>query len=190
MPLDYATYQGVIASNSTTIPAYNEWYKHSYPIFLNQPFNTIEDLWKIVAFAYSWMPRIPKLHLDQLQVPQQQLLQALQNLKQGTETDITWLFETLVPVINNSVVGTSKVLHFIAPDQVPIYDSRVAAAWRSLFPVGDPFHLDRIQGDKNKVLHYIQHMKTWCENCQTAGASISLRDLEFALYQYSQTQVS
>lgn len=46
---------------------------------------------------------------------------------ESTEANLTKEnYNTLVSSINNSIIGTSKLLHFIRPDIYPIIDSRVA----------------------------------------------------------------
>jgi hypothetical protein len=38
------------------------WYKLSYPTFLNQSTNSKEDMIRLIAYAYSWMPTIPDIN--------------------------------------------------------------------------------------------------------------------------------
>lgn len=73
-----------------------------------------------VAFAYSWMPRIPTIH-------PQAFLQAVAAVGRAWGGDILEVDElsVLKHVVNNSVVGSSKLLHFVSPDLHPILDSRV-----------------------------------------------------------------
>jgi hypothetical protein len=37
-----------------------QWYEQTYQLFISHQVNNINDFWKKVAFAYSWMPTIPK----------------------------------------------------------------------------------------------------------------------------------
>jgi len=183
MQLDYTTFQ-YLQNNGVT--SYKDWYAKSYEIFTAQPLETINDFWKIVAFAYSWMPTIPRIHYDKLDIPVDRLMDKLQALKKGKAEQIPFLFELLVPVINNSVVGTSKVLHFIAPKIVPIYDSKVAAAWDCLF-FDKNLSLANEKGDIKKVLFYVKKMQEWQANCQKEcpNKPIDLRTIELALFQYA-----
>lgn len=108
----------------------DSWYQKTEPIFRKQPLKTEKDLTILVALAYSWMPTIPKMNSG---LNWQDCEKALSNLKEKEECALKEIMELLVPIINNSIVGTSKALHFVYPTQVPIIDSNVVAAWRSLF---------------------------------------------------------
>ena len=72
------------------------------------------------SLAYSWMPRILTLNLEGVE----RSARILEAVKRGGEPSVEDL-ERLKQTINNSLVGTSKLLHFIAPDRFPIWDSRV-----------------------------------------------------------------
>lgn len=77
--------------------------------------------------VYGWMPTIPKLkrtfamNLDQ----RGELLEVLNSARTGNKIDCEDL-EKVKSFSNNSVVGGSKLLHFINPRTCPIWDSRVA----------------------------------------------------------------
>ncbi|MFZ4262084.1 hypothetical protein ACFRAE_08575 [Sphingobacterium sp. HJSM2_6] len=71
------------------------------------------------GFIYSWMPTILKTVLCN-----EGVLDILNKIKAGydvNEGDLT----ALTLSVNNSLVGVSKLLHFIAPSQYAIWDSRV-----------------------------------------------------------------
>jgi hypothetical protein len=107
-----------------------KWYKHTYELFVNHPLNSMDDFWLKVAFAYSWMPTIPNIDIQKSKLNDDlEFWKTLMYLKNGMEINRRKLLEKLVPNINNSIVGTSKVLHFIAPDYVPILDSKVLTNW-------------------------------------------------------------
>lgn len=161
-----------------------EWYQYSYKIYVSHNLDSIDDFWKIVAFAYSWMPTIPTIYYKKIKGKEDKLFSELRKLKQG-KGDIPWLFNTLTPVINNSVVGTSKVLHFIAPDSVPIYDSRVISAWSKLFKSDKKLRLQfKSGGDIGKVLFYVEKMQEWLVACLKYSPYLKLRDIELILYYY------
>jgi hypothetical protein len=82
------------------------------------------------AYAvYGWMPTILK-KADNL-LPLSKLVSKLKGLsvvdarlvvaRMPVDVQATVLFS-----VNNSVVGTSKLLHFLMPDVFPIWDSRIA----------------------------------------------------------------
>jgi len=73
-------------------------------------------------FTYGWMPTILEL-----KKPHENLscaVDILNDVKRGKMIGIQDLI-LLRDTINNSLVGTSKLLHFINPDLYAIWDSRV-----------------------------------------------------------------
>ena len=79
-------------------------------------------------FVYGWMPKILQLR----NLPEENnfmnlcstLLSTLNKIKRRLEISDTEL-NILVTVINNSIVGVSKLLHFINPEDYAIWDSNV-----------------------------------------------------------------
>ena len=111
-----------IANNFKSI---EENYLLSYPFFLNYFQNlesiNLENLVIGISFTYSWMPTILKaLNLKNTE----EVLFILNEVKKGKLIDEQQL-TTLKTTFNNSLVGTSKLLHFINPRQYAIWDSRV-----------------------------------------------------------------
>ena len=103
----------------------DENYLLSYPYFLNYFQNlesiNLENLVIGISFTYSWMPTILKaLNLKNTE----KVLFILNEVKKGKLIDEQQL-TTLKTTFNNSLVGTSKLLHFINPKQYAIWDSRV-----------------------------------------------------------------
>jgi hypothetical protein len=77
--------------------------------------------------VYGWMPTIPKLGkiMQWDKVRRDQLTNALTKATLGyvpTDADL----RTLKEFCNNSMIGASKLLHFLCPKRFPIWDSRVA----------------------------------------------------------------
>ena len=102
-----------------------ENYLLSYPYFLNYFQNlesiNLENLVIGISFTYSWMPTILKaLNLKNTE----KVVFILNEVKKGKLIDEQQL-TTLKTTFNNSLVGTSKLLHFINPKQYAIWDSRV-----------------------------------------------------------------
>jgi len=113
------------------------WYYLTRPIFIKyaQGLETLQktDLLYLTAFAYSWMPTVPKVcYLGEINKKLDNAVLFVNKVKSG---DIkldnlelhTQDFENLRLLTNNSYVGMSKVLHFINPELFCIYDSRVLA---------------------------------------------------------------
>jgi hypothetical protein len=113
------------------------WYSLTRPIFIkySQDLNTLNktDLLYLAAFAYSWMPTVPKVgYLGEVDKKLNNAVLFVNKVKSG-DMDMDNLesytldFENLRELTNNSYVGMSKVLHFINPELFCIYDSRVLA---------------------------------------------------------------
>lgn len=102
-----------------------ESYLLSYPYFLSYFKNlksiNLENLIIGISFTYSWMPTT--LKTINLQNPKE-IITLLNDVKNGELIDEKQL-TTLKTAFNNSLVGTSKLLHFINPEQYAIWDSRV-----------------------------------------------------------------
>ena len=104
-------------------------YVQAYPLLLKSTKILCKKLeWKaipvIANLAYGWMPTIPK----NIKFDEQHNKEILKAYKIGTSDDPVKFIEDLSkkPPINNSWVGSSKVLHFINPEMFPIWDTNVA----------------------------------------------------------------
>tara|TARA_R100000935_G_scaffold58100_1_gene93915 strand:+ start:83 stop:646 length:564 start_codon:yes stop_codon:yes gene_type:complete len=75
-------------------------------------------------FVYGWMPTILKLKLTNLD----EVLSILNKAKTNEILNSNEL-EILRLSINNSLVGSSKLLHFINPKIYPIWDSKIFKYW-------------------------------------------------------------
>lgn len=84
------------------------------------------------SFVYSWMPTMLKTVSSN-----ECVLNILNRVKNGGDVD-EYDLKVLIESINNSLVGVSKLLHFIAPDRYAIWDSRV---YRSIF--NREYYMDR-----------------------------------------------
>ena len=163
-----------------------QWYNQTYKLFVNHSLNDMNDFWKIVSFAYSWMPTIPNINIQQSKLNDDlEFWEMLNHLRNGQEMDRKALLEKLVPNINNSVVGTSKVLHFIAPDYVPIFDSKVLSNWNWFFKNTETPTFSKTLSASNQIRIYFQYwklMEVWKNNCKKVGKDVSLRALEKGLF--------
>lgn len=108
-----------------------------YPYFLSffQERNTItpDDLVIGASFSYSWMPT-----MLQVQGSDEDWVAAAGILNSSREMRITSKesLGLLARVINNSLVGTSKLLHFVSPERHAIWDSRVYSYLTGKLPHG------------------------------------------------------
>jgi hypothetical protein len=99
-------------------------YDVSYPEFLKY-FSDIKTITKHnlvigINFTYGWMPTIFDFRSDNFD----EAIEILNNAKKGLVPTVVQL-ESLKELFNNSLVGTTKLLHFINPDKFAIWDSRV-----------------------------------------------------------------
>lgn len=97
-----------------------------------------------INFTYGWMPTILKLRNEHFE----ENVEILNRVKKG-ETINSNDYESLKSLFNNSLVGTSKLLHFINPEQYPIWDSRVL---RYCYPQ----NADNSIGKIDNYLQYIE----------------------------------
>ncbi len=132
------------------------------------------------------MPTIPNIDIQQSKLNDDlEFWENLNCLRNGSEIDRKAFLEKLVPNINNSVVGTSKVLHFIAPDYVPILDSKVLSNWNWFFKETQTPTFSKILSASNQNRIYFQYwklMEVWKNNCKKVGKDVSLRALEKGLF--------
>ncbi|WP_177765187.1 hypothetical protein [Flavobacterium sp. I3-2] len=114
-----ALLQNVVNTYDSTKDIYVEMYKYYTNFFKEKDILTESDVVIGVGFTYSWMPTILKnLNLSKLD----RVTSILNNVKQGVEISDDDLL-LLKEFSNNSLVGASKLLHFINPEQYAIWDS-------------------------------------------------------------------
>ena len=96
----------------------------SYPEFLKyfNDLNSIDrhNLITGINFTYGWMPTIFDFRSEKID----EAIEILNSAKKGvipTEREL----DILKKCFNNSLIGTSKLLHFINPNRFAIWDSRV-----------------------------------------------------------------
>jgi hypothetical protein len=97
----------------------------SYPEFLKY-FKNLDEITKHtlvigISFVYGWMPTIFDFRSDNFD----EAIKVLNKAKNGTELITIDDLTLLKGLFNNSLVGSTKLLHFINPDKYAIWDSRV-----------------------------------------------------------------
>lgn len=182
--LSKETYQW-LDSKKKYIPADDNWFKISYPGFIKRRFpKSVEEFYEVIAFAYSWMPTIPNVKTISRHewTEIHNLLTQLNKKPDALEE----LLITLIPIINNSIVGTSKVLHFISPEHVPIIDSRVLKTWNAIFKGNPDIAIKKtmladsnIKRQVKNYLKYQEHLIKWKKAC---GRNVTMRGIESLLY--------
>jgi hypothetical protein len=113
------------------------------------------------AYAvYGWMPTIlkrvdnlPRLSQFVAEVRCLPVSEALPLVRDAAKSNRSGPLTSL----NNSVVGTSKLLHFFRPDLFPIWDSRIA----KLFGYANGRH-----NHSAVYLAYLELLHGWCTKCE------------------------
>jgi len=126
-------------------------YRHILKYFSGLKKISDDDLDRGAHMVYGWMPTILHLH------PAEPCI----SLKGGAEILTKAKSETLTRdeiaylkcLINNSVVGTSKLLHFVAPNHYAIWDSKVCS-----FVHG--FNNRRRANNVERYLEYLELLKS------------------------------
>ena len=99
---------------------YNKSYYHFVNYFSGKDELTEQDLVVGANFTYGWMPTILNFKSDEFATAVSILNEAKRPNRISDEN-----IKTLKRLINNSLVGVSKLLHFINPEVYAIWDSRV-----------------------------------------------------------------
>lgn len=118
------TIQRIIHDCSEMKLDYNQSYLIAYPEFIkffsNKKSLTRHDLIISSHFVYGWMPKILTLNIRYIDESLRLLIEA-KNYKSLDEKEL----KILCKCFNGSLVGTSKLLHFINPNLYAIWDSWV-----------------------------------------------------------------
>jgi hypothetical protein len=94
-------------------------YKEFLEFFISKKELTPHDLIIGAYFTYGWMPTMLELKGDI------NAIAAIANKARNREVISRADFSRMADAINGSVVGASKLLHFICPEDHAIWDSRV-----------------------------------------------------------------
>jgi len=123
--------------------------------------------------VYGWMPTIPKLktyqHWDA--TDKSRLVDILEKAKRGLSLDRDELLHLKV-FSNNSIVGGSKILHFVSPKLFPIWDTRVARAFYNRNKV----YAQQVN-DIDCYLNYRDVLLSWMENAEVCKRLSLIRGL-------------
>ena len=128
-------------------------YLKSYPILLQHAAQkehlSFVDIVSLAHMVYGWMPTILTLHFDKISSDEvvSTVNAAKERLLSVDEIELVKSF------INNSLVGASKLLHFIAPNRYAIWDSKIY-----YFLFNKASH-QRSIGDIHKYFAYLQQLE-------------------------------
>ena len=171
------------SASAETFSTYDFSYKYLLEIF--KDLTTKGDLkqWLIggSSIIYSWMPTILNFSKgsdddEKANTHLKECIKALKFIKKEIAGDFVKLLNnpafytkdkechinTLTSFINNSIVGTSKFLHFSFPEHFPIWDSRVERATRFIKKDGKPELIKDVKKNDyqtKKVDNYIAYCK-------------------------------
>lgn len=99
-----------------------------YPEFIEY-FKSISEINKHnlvigINFTYGWMPTIFGFKTNEINKNIDLAIEILNRAKRGKDLEVKD-YEILKSLLNNSLVGSTKLLHFINPKKYAIWDSRV-----------------------------------------------------------------
>lgn len=143
------------------------WYDFSAKYGRRVP-KKLGDLVTLIAYSYSWMPTIPVIDVIELKRKSSYILKKMKNVNSLDKDHKTELLNTLVPILNNSISGTSKFLWFATNGKVPILDSRVQRAWRDLFKEDSKIKMPspKVAMNENHINQYVaywEYMTGWAK---------------------------
>ena len=132
--------------------------------------------------AYTWMPSRVNLKLPK--TCKNCALSSLQRIISHKDEYFTQhndsIEKQLIPLrnyINNSIVGTSKFLHFSFPEIFPIWDSKVESA----FPgKSSPHRLTNNKKTKSNsdIGYYIKYAKSVHQVCKTGNSLANIKHIK------------
>jgi len=120
--------KNVFELEPTTNIARDNSYIVSYPHILAyfQSFDVFSERDFVCGahIVYGWMPTVLELNPNKLSVSFQHGAEILNKAKKNGQLSDRHI-ETLKQLVNNSLVGASKLLHFVAPNSFAIWDSKI-----------------------------------------------------------------
>ena len=104
-------------------------YYKSYPYFIsffinNNVIKSTEVLYQGANMVYGWMPTILDTQKNNKIYPDL-VIQSIERLDVSFTDPKKEDLEIVAAFMNNSIVGASKLLHFIYPEKYPIWDSKI-----------------------------------------------------------------
>jgi hypothetical protein len=150
-----------------------------------------EDMIVGALAVYGWMPTM----MDKL-VARDELKRLIDELARAEANQVTAALERgilsgALRSVNNSIVGTSKLLHFFLPDKVAIWDSVLAGSFG--FVHHYQFAKEALFVEYVRAVHAAAESETmpWQRLDIALGASgdvSRVRRIEFALYAFARAQ--
>ena len=166
-------------------------YLLSYPFFINYfeeiKILNIENIILWSYFVYGWMPTILKrIDLGGIN----DIVEILQRAKKWIILEKDELF-LLKKYLNNSIIGVSKLLHFINPELYPIWDSKIAVflGKKNYRNINNIDSYIEYMDDLQKLGKLILINTLWKYLEEKLGYKITnIRTIEFILFQAGNTK--
>jgi len=166
----------------------NDWDTYDFfkEMFTKSDSATQEQIILVMSVAYSWMPTMLGIKARYNSRKMKQASDIINSLKiieskeqlsnnKKVESDLNVLKE----IINNSIVGVSKVLHLFS-DNAPIIDSRVIRSWNKFFKKEKS---KRIANSVKGYLRYWGLILEWREAINKGrNRKVSVREIEKLFY--------
>ncbi|NND23336.1 MAG: hypothetical protein HKN86_01450 [Acidimicrobiia bacterium] len=162
--------------NSSYLKFYSKTEKYIYSFFKSKKRSfDKETFYQGFLMIYGWMPTIPYQNKKFSEITKTELSLLLKVYDHAGDNGITKSeLEQIIPFVNNSIVGLSKMLHFINKDRYAIWDSRIA----KVFGLNYNYQVNNI----DQYLIYNEAM-LYC-----IDYDLNLRNLEKKLFIYSFTK--
>jgi len=175
-------------SNLNEVSSQGKNYISTYP-YLVQYFQELEkvELRHLILgshLVYGWMPTILNLNIEN----SDSILELLNKVKKNyllTEEE----FKIGIATVNNSLVGLSKLLHFINPEVYAIWDSRIfkfLTGKKSTYGISNPSTYLEYLAYLEEIVHRPEFNKLKMLVHKQLGYEVtSIRALEFAIFENS-----
>jgi hypothetical protein len=164
-------------------------YPHLLAWFARRTVFSAEDVVCGAHMVYGWMPTIVELDPGGNALSLEDAALLLTKAKREGHLENSEV-ENLALLVNNSLVGASKLLHFVAPEHFAIWDSRIFVYIHGRKP-----HHYQVR-ETSTYLAYLEQLRQWSVDrriaafsdvvCRKIGYRVSnLRALELVMFQNS-----
>jgi hypothetical protein len=162
---------------------YYDGYSALRNLFDKLDLNNEQDLMGAAYAIYGWMPTILKKEPKAAELAK--LVLGWRNSAKRKDV-LNELRDQphITQAINGSTVGTSKFLHFVAPDIFPIWDSNIALVFGITSKINDPAtYLDYCDAIHNRLDDTAKPV-VWPMELRELKDVTDVRKMEFCLYAY------
>lgn len=154
----------------------------SYPEFIEY-FKSINEINRHnliigINFTYGWMPTIFDFRTTEIEKNIDLAIEILNKAKSGKDLE-TKDYELLKSLLNNSLVGSTKLLHFINPEKYAIWDSRVFRFLHNQEP--HDYRIGNIKNyiDYQKLLQNLTNEERFSEFYQLISSKLEYKPTNF-----------